>query len=98
MRPNSHWTYSSSPLPCSISTHFYVFGCKGSRGCTALGLDTMPTCLPLRVCCFTRHFSTDISSLNVMKPKPLDMPSGFLSTCMDTDCQQTPHQVPKRIP
>ena len=40
----------------------------------------MPTCLPLRVCCITRHFSTDISSLNVMKPNPRDMPSGFRST------------------
>ncbi len=29
----------------------------------------------------TRHFSTDISSLKVTKPKPRDPPSGFRSTC-----------------
>ena len=64
----------------SKNTQSSVCQCGSARHGHVSSHD-LPTCLPLRVCCITRHFSTDISSLNVMKPNPRDMPSGFLSTC-----------------
>ena len=67
---------------CDIQQQFICVHDMSSLLCS-LGLRCCcATCLPLSVCWMTRHFSTDISSLNVMNPKPRDMPSGFLSTCM----------------